>query len=297
MKTIDIHMHSYCSMDGEFSPAELMRMCREAGLSLVSLTDHNSVRGLAEAEKAAAALGLGFVRGVELDCRCRGTDLHLLGYGFSGGEEAIGKIEAELRSQDLAKGEARMRLLHEMGLHFDNEKVRALAAASRCGFIINEMIMDIALADPRNRNNPMLAPYLPGGARSDNPSVNFYWDHCAQGKPGYVETSLISFEEAQTLIVELGGFTVIAHPAVTVKRDEGLIEYMRDRGVAGIEVCSSYHSPEQVDYYRRLADHLGLIKTIGSDFHGKIKPGIKLAQGGVLPEESLLGEFILGRAL
>ncbi len=295
MKTIDLHMHSYCSMDGEFSPAELMRKCRTAGLSLVSLTDHNSIRGLAEAEATAREIGLGFVRGVELDCRCQGTDLHLLGYGFSGGEEAICKIEADIRSQDVSLGEARLRVIHEMGIHFDEEKVRALAAASRCGVIINEMIMDTALSDPRNRDNAMLAPYFPGGARSDNRSVNFYWDHCAQGKPGHLEYDLISFEKAQSLLTELGGFTVIAHPAVTVKQDERLIEYMRDCGVTGLEVCSSYHSPGQVEYYRRLADRLGLLKTIGSDFHGKIKPAIKLAQGGVLPEEDFLSHYILAK--
>lgn len=296
MKTIDLHMHSSCSMDGEFSPAELMRMSKAAGLSLVSLTDHNCVRGLDEAEKAAAELGLGFVRGVELDCRCKGTDLHLLGYGFSGGDDAVGRLEADLQRQNLDNGEARLRIIHEMGIHFDGDKVRALAAASNGGFIINEMIMNVALADPRNRNNPMLAPYFPGGPRCDNPSVNFYWDHCAQGKPGYLEYDLISFEEAQSLITSLGGFSVIAHPSVTVKQDEKLIAYMRDNGVTGLEVCSSYHSPDHVEYYRRLAERLDFVKTVGSDFHGKLKPGIKLATGGAVPEEPGLVDFILSRA-
>lgn len=79
---LDLHMHSNISNDGEYSPSELMLLCYQNGLKTVSLTDHNSVRGIAEAQESAKKLGIEFTTGIELDCQFEGTNLHLLGYGI-----------------------------------------------------------------------------------------------------------------------------------------------------------------------------------------------------------------------
>lgn len=44
---------------------------------------------------------------------------------------------------------------------------------SRDGVVVGETIAEAALADDRNSENPLLAPYREGGERSDNPYVNF----------------------------------------------------------------------------------------------------------------------------
>ena len=79
MAAFDLHIHSEYSSDGEFSVAELVGKCLGAQLTLFSLTDHNSVRGVGEAARLACERGIGFVPGIEIDCNYRGTDLHLLG--------------------------------------------------------------------------------------------------------------------------------------------------------------------------------------------------------------------------
>ena len=43
-KLMDLHMHSYYSDDGEFSPEELVRQCAMSGIRVMSIADHNSVR-------------------------------------------------------------------------------------------------------------------------------------------------------------------------------------------------------------------------------------------------------------
>ena len=58
-----------------------------------------------------------------------------------------------------------------------------------------------------------------------------------------------------------------------------LLNNIVQAGIEGMEVYSSYHSQAQMDFYARQAEKHGLIKTIGSDFHGKTKPSIEL--GGV----------------
>lgn len=49
MNRMDLHMHSTYSSDGTYTPTELMDLCSRAGLTTVSLTDHNSARGVQEA--------------------------------------------------------------------------------------------------------------------------------------------------------------------------------------------------------------------------------------------------------
>ncbi|SBV96917.1 conserved hypothetical protein [uncultured delta proteobacterium] len=289
---IDLHMHSLHSPDGEFSPSELMDRCRAAGVSIASLTDHNSVRGVAEAAARGRELGLTVLPGVELDCDCKGVPMHLLGYGFTGLDAAMGKIEADLYRQEREAGALRMRKVKELGIAFDEEKVEALAAASFVGLITPEMIAETFLADPRNANNPLVRRYLPGGPRSDSPFVNFYWDHCGPGKAAYCPIRYIGFEEANGLIREHGGFSVIAHPAVTVGRDEALFQYMAACGVEGIEVWCGYHSVEDAGYYAAVAARHGLIPTVGSDYHGKTKPGVKLGAVSGSPDHAALSESV-----
>ena len=45
MKLIDLHVHSTAS-DGSFTPAEVTALAREAGLTAIALTDHDTVSGV-----------------------------------------------------------------------------------------------------------------------------------------------------------------------------------------------------------------------------------------------------------
>ena len=62
---IDLHLHSSAS-DGHLTPAALVRRVADAGVRVCSLTDHDTVAGLAEAACEAGRCGLGFVAGIEI---------------------------------------------------------------------------------------------------------------------------------------------------------------------------------------------------------------------------------------
>lgn len=272
MNQIDLHMHSNNSLDGEFTPKELIFLCKQNGIKIAALTDHNSVRGVQEICLYGQVEGIQIIKGIELDCKFEGTDLHLLGYGCNINDSGFEKLEQELLRQKKETSQERMNILSEMGILFDTAKVMQLA---RNGIVTGEMIAEIALADERNLSNPLIQPYITG-ARSDNPYVNFFWDYCSQGKPAYLPINYISLEEAIQLIKETKGKAVIAHPVNTVGRNEKVISKMIELGVEGIEVYSSYHTREDIQYYRDMADRLGIVKTAGSDFHGKTKPAVIL---------------------
>lgn len=269
---LDLHMHSNISNDGEYSPSELMELCYKNGLKTVSLADHNSVRGIREAKESAEKLGLEFITGIELDCQFEGTNLHLLGYGIDPTVSDFEINEKDVLNKEQAASSKRIELVKNLGIDFEVEKVMELAIE---GVVTGEMIAEVALEDKRNENNKRLEPYRKGGKRSDNPYVNFYWDFCSQGKPAYVPVNFISLSEAIKLIKKSGAIVVLAHPGANIKQDKNKIEGIIACGIDGIEVYTSYHDESTIEFYSNQAEKFNLIKTIGSDFHGKTKPAIK----------------------
>lgn len=279
MKNIDLHIHSNISNDGDFSPAELMKMCSKAGIKTAALADHNSVRGVAEAIKEGEKFGVKVIPAIEIDCTYKEYNLHVLGYNIDYNNKIFEKIEKNVFEQELKAGDKRMALVKEAGIFFDEEKVRKL---SYDGTITGEMIGEAAIEDERNRENPLITPYLEGGTRSNNPYVNFYWDWCSKGKPAYVPIKYITLKEAIDIIHKTGGKAVLAHPNNNIGMNEEIFKEIATEGIEGVEVFSSYHSKENAEFFLKMAEKYNVSVTCGSDFHGKTKPAIKLGEMGNL---------------
>ncbi len=78
---VDLHCHSTAS-DGTLPPAEVVRLGHEKGLVGLSLTDHDTIAGLAEAQAEAARFNITFVPGIEISAvpPIENGTLHILGY-------------------------------------------------------------------------------------------------------------------------------------------------------------------------------------------------------------------------
>lgn len=276
MSWLDLHMHSDYSDDGEHSPSALVSICMETGVRVAALSDHNTTRGVPEALEAAQKAGITMIPSVEIDCTCNDVDIHMLGYWIDPLYAGFQKIEKDILDQEHIVAKSRIRLVKALGVHVDEEKTMSLA---KNGVVTGEMIAETVLADPQNDGIPLLRPYRPGGARSDNPLVNFYWDFCSQGKPAFVPVRFLSAREAADKIRAAGGIPVLAHPGNNIGGDEALLNAIIDCGVVGMEVFSSYHNAAQTAFYKKQALDKGLAMSCGSDFHGKIKPAIRM--GGV----------------
>jgi predicted metal-dependent phosphoesterase TrpH len=270
---LDLHMHSNISNDGEYSPSQLMQMCKQHGLKTVALADHNSVRGIEDAQKSANELGIEFIRAIELDCQFEGVNLHLLGYGIDPTVPEFEKNEMDILKKEQDASSKLIHLVQDLGIHLEIEEVLDLAIE---GVVTGEMIAEVALEDKRNQNNPLLEPYRKNGKRSDNPYVNFYWDFCSQGKPAYVPIQFLGLNEAIQLIRKARGIAVLAHPGINIGKDQKILEGIVSSGIDGLEVYSSYHDESMVAFYVKQAEKFYILKTMGSDFHGKTKPAIKL---------------------
>ena len=76
---IDLHTHTTAS-DGLYAPCDLVARAAAAGVSVLSVTDHDTVAGCAPAAGACRARGMAFVPGIEMTAVREGADVHVLGY-------------------------------------------------------------------------------------------------------------------------------------------------------------------------------------------------------------------------
>jgi len=273
MKAVDFHMHSGHSSDGELPPETLVSQCLSAGLEAISITDHNTVRGVREAGRKAKGTGLTVVPGIEIDCMLNGVKLHVLGYHVNIEDAAFQSIEAAATGREKAAFFKLMIRLEEMGLGIAPEIV--LAAAE--GHVPSpELVGEVLLESDAFRDDVRLAPYRPGGSRSDMPNFNFYCDFCTPGKVAFIPQQHPPLVEVVSLIKRTGGVAVLAHPGDSLNDPDVQLPAVFDRGVDAVEVFSSYHSEEEVQYFLRQAERYGKGVTCGSDFHGRHKPAIAL---------------------
>ncbi|MDF9825065.1 putative metal-dependent phosphoesterase TrpH [Breznakia sp. PF5-3] len=273
MNKIDLHMHSLYSDDGEYTPQMLIDMANKKAISYIAITDHNSTKAYFD---NVDKKGIEIIPAIELDVTFQDKDFHLLGYGIDPTSDIFEEIEETILEQELAASQMRLDVIQNiLNVYIDKVKLDAL---SPNGVYVAETICEVIMEDERNRDNPYLKEYYPGGARSDNPYVNFYWDYCAKGKPAYVEIKYITLEDALTIYRKQGALVVLAHPGNNVKENDQLMEDIIDSGIDGIEVYSSYHSAEQIDYYKNYAQSHQLLMTCGSDFHGKTKPRVFMGE-------------------
>ena len=276
---LDLHMHSVYSEDGEFAPAELVRRCKAAGVDFMAVTDHNSMRAEAEAAAAAKAEGIAFLRGVELDCTYKGVNLHVLGYGVKNDSGDFTALDEEMNRKYRETARASLQKTCELGFHVTEDEMRAFMEGSMWpDRWTGERFGELLLQKPEYREAALLAPYRPGGARSDNPCVNFYLDFYSQGKSAYVEIAFPDLADVLALVHRNGGIAVLAHPGNNLKGRDELFEEIMAMDIAGIEAFCSYHSPEQAEFYDCRSRALGKFSTIGSDYHGRLKPAIELGR-------------------
>lgn len=277
MSKLDLHIHSSYSDDGELSPGEIAARCMAQNMELIAITDHNSVCGVDEAVTAANG-GLRVLSGVELDCVYGGKNFHLLGYCFDHSRKEFEEIERDILRQEREAAGKKIELFTKATSIPVNAS--EILEAARGGVVPGELIGAHLLARGDAARYELLRPYLPGGAKSDMPNIRFYWDFFSEGKPAYVPIRYLSLSDGVALLHSAGGVAVLAHPGQNFAGDDSLLQGILSEKIDGIEVFSTYHSPETAAHYLEIAEQNQLIVTCGSDFHGKHKPQIRLGGHG-----------------
>ena len=282
---IDLHMHSCYSDDGQYTPRELIAMCHASGIQICALADHNTIKGVEEAIQEARKRGMRCIPAVEIDCTYQGVNLHVLGYGIDHHAAIFQQLEENVERQEQILGIKKLERTNALGFSLCREQLDAICDN---GVYTGELFAEVLLNDPRYREHPLLEPYRPGGARGDQPYVNFYWDYYAQGKPCETVISYPSLTQVLAIIHQQQGIAVLAHPGNNLKGNYALLEEMIAIGIDGIECFSSYHKKAETDFFYEQAVLHHLAVTGGSDFHGKTKPAISLGDHNCTKEADVI---------
>jgi len=247
MPKVDLHLHSYVS-DGRFSPSEVIRKSAEEGLTLISLTDHDNVDGIAEAlEEAANFPRLTVIPGVEISTDVPDGEVHMLGYFIDYHHHRLVAALNNLRESREERGQQMVAKLAELGFPIDWQRVTEIAGIGSIGrpHIAQALLEKGYISDFREAFDRFLA----------------------FGKPAYVRREKITPMEAVELILLAEGLPVLAHP-LTIDDPESLVDELKDNGLAGIEVYYKDYTGTEIERLVRLAEKYNLIVTGGTDYHG-----------------------------
>lgn len=245
---IDLHTHTTAS-DGLCAPEELVAKAAGAGVSVLSVTDHDTVAGCAPAAAACATVGIEFVAGIEMTAVRAATDVHLLGYFINLRSPQLLDFLTAQRRQRLDRVRLMIERLAGLGVHLDAD------------VILHPGVADAEKAAGR----PWLARALVAGGhvKTTNEAFDRWLSH---GRPAFVPRVGATPEAVIARIHEAGGVASLAHPGL-LGRDEWIPGFVSD-GLDAIEVFHHGHDADAMMRYEQLAAKHNLGISGGSDYHG-----------------------------
>ena len=264
---VDLHIHSTAS-DGSLSPAEILTLAQDLKLGAVAITDHDTIDG----SKGAIAFGIPpsiqFLTGVEISASpppsfpCSGS-FHILGYAINLDDPTLNDTLSLLQESRKNRNPKILTLLSKMSIRLTLEEIRTGVGECQMG-------------------RPHIAQMMVkrGYVRSIDEAFDKY---LGRGKPAYVDKYRIDCAQAIEIIINAGGIPVLAHPILLQmeheKSLEDLVITLKQMGLKGIEVYYPEHTSALVSNYTEIANRHNLLMTGGTDFHGAIKPEIKMGSG------------------
>jgi 3',5'-nucleoside bisphosphate phosphatase len=263
---IDLHTHTTAS-DGRCAPSDLVARAAAGRVSVLSVTDHDTVAGCEPAARACREHDITFVPGIEMTAVREAADVHVLGYFI------------DVQSQPLATFLAEQRRLR---LHRVREMIDRLAAI---GILLDaDGIVRPGIDDPsRAVGRPWIARALvaAGYVQTTNEAFDRF---LVRGRPAFVPRAGAPPERVVACIHDAGGLASIAHPGLI-----GHDEWIREFAAAGVDALEAYHPEHDADAtvrYLAAAREHALLVTGGSDYHGDDSHGAAAPGAISLPRDA-----------
>ena len=245
----DLHIHSNYS-DGRNTLEEIVEMAKIAKLKTLSLTDHDSVDGIEKITTLAKENAIEVIPGVEISTSVSGVRIHILGYGIDIHNPELKKYLAEM-------GKAR------------SENTKAIfeknIARGTINYSWDEVMRYFSSYSWINSNHIYEAMMRDGYFTDWKAYSKFYMDNFSIHSGVYCDIDGFSAQSAIEVIQKAQGIPVIAHPKLI--QDDSQINKLLSFGLQGIEVFHPCHSMNDIEKYHKMAQHLSLAITGGSDWH------------------------------
>lgn len=270
----DLHSHSTCS-DGTFTPAEMLSLAEEAGLTLFSITDHDHIDAYEHLKDPAVRGRFSgkLITGTEITCILRGQTMEILGYGYDPAKlEAF--IATKRKPPVFPPRELQMiyKEYLERGVRLDLPMERYYKEE----FVSPKRMVWRQLKHPDNKKfflDPANQENMTGYYRQElyNPESPLYVDYTPLFGSPY---------DAVDAIHAAGGLAFLAHCyQYTEVIYDHLEEIIRELPLDGIECWYPTFTAEQSAYLEQFCETHGLLMSGGSDFHGGNRPGTALGTG------------------
>ena len=265
----DLHMHSVFS-DGTDEVPAIVAKAKAAGLSLMSLTDHDTLKGVGLALEEGEKQGIKVLPGIEISTYAV-CEVHILGYNIDINNDRLLTRLAEIEDKRHERIKAILTNLKKYNIELDEEKI-----FDRIGTVGRMHIAKQLLAK--------------GYCQTITEAFDRYL-----GERGiaYVPSKRITPLEGVKLIKAAGGLAVVAHPLIFCQKGklDDLIGGLKTYGLDGLEVYYPTHSLDDTAKLYDLAKKNRLIATGGTDYHGLNKKGVEPGDVDYVPDLFALEKF------
>ncbi len=261
MDVCDLHVHSVFS-DGTDTPKQIVKKAKKLNIKAVALTDHNTILGLREFIEAGKKECVEVITGVEFSADYVDREVHIVALFIK--EETHDEIDEFLSLLTKRKIESNLKLiegLKSIGMEIDFESLVNNAPSGKI-----------------NRANIGAELVRLGYVKSIDEAFNTV---LSKSYGFYVEPKRPTYDETIRFINSIGAFPILAHPLLNFSKKElkPALLVMKRAGLKGIETNYSTFTLTEQEWLSSLANEKGLLKSGGSDYHGKNKPDIELGKG------------------
>lgn len=287
---IDIHSHTTYS-DGSSSVEELLNEAEKLNLSLLSITDHNTIQAYFELKNSNIRDKFKgkIISGIEITTTYKGETIEVLGYGFDLetmqqflNDNVLTFEEKQLKEYELIKNRYK-----DIGVIFDENNIKFNPKIESCR---SSFAIEIKKS-PENYKfflNQESINTASGFTRNEvyNPKSPLYVD----------ESSLFpSLDFTIEMIHNSGGLAFLAHTfAYSPNIANELLNIINNYELDGLECFYTTFTKEQSDYLVDVCKNRGMYMSGGSDFHGtrKINHNLGTGHGNLHIDESIVDNWV-----
>ena len=254
-KYIDLHIHSNNS-DGTFSPKQLLDIANKKNVGMLSITDHDSISGLAEFKCNIPYDMLG-VKGIEFSSFIIDNNekikLHILGYCFDENNYLFQSLVNELTEKRIDKHLKLLKELKEKIKKIPEEELKKININKYCWFD-REVINCLERAKYSKEIIDEIKMYY---------KINRF---------SYGSDYDLDVKRVIEAIHLAGGYVIFAHPmAYKFSNDKDkvlrIINKLTQMGIDGIEIYQSDCLSVDTLWLDKIVSDNNLLYSVGSDFH------------------------------
>lgn len=246
MTKVDFHVHTSAS-DGVISPKKVVDRAYKNGVSILAITDHDTVNGLPEAINEAKIKDIKLIPAVEFSCNHNNESIHLLGFFKDDSYKSKEFLEIldSIKRRRILRAEEMVKKLYDIfEIKIDFKDVLKYGESVIARPHIAKAIMDAGY------------PY----------TQDYIFDNfIGKDRPAYVPTNKITIKEGIDILHKFNAIVVLAHPILI--KNSPLEEFLKF-DLDGIEAVYFLNSKEDEEFLLSFAREHNLLVTAGSDCHG-----------------------------